>query len=128
VPSIAYDAIDRRGTEEMRSMSGWSSDDLDRIEAADELEIASVGRDGGLRKRTTIWVVRLGNDLFVLSVNGRAAAWFRGTQVRHEGRSSASGLTKDVTFVDAEATSKSRSTTRIAASIAAIPRASSAVC
>jgi hypothetical protein len=84
-------------------MTGWSSEDLDRIEAADELEIASIGRDGALRVPTTIWVVRLGDDLFVRSVNGRAAAWFRGTQVRHEGRMSAGGVTKDVTFVDADA-------------------------
>jgi hypothetical protein len=34
-------------------------------------------------------------------VNGRAAAWLRGTQLRHEGRSSAGGVTSDVTFVDA---------------------------
>jgi hypothetical protein len=57
---------------------------------------------GALRKPTTIWVVRLGDDLFVRSVNGRAAAWFRGTQLRHEGRSSAGGVTSDVTFVDVQ--------------------------
>jgi hypothetical protein len=34
-------------------------------------------------------------------VNGRNAAWFRGTQVRHEGRVWAGGVEKDVTFVDA---------------------------
>jgi hypothetical protein len=34
-------------------------------------------------------------------VNGRAAAWFRGTQVHHVGRTSAGGVTRDVTFVDA---------------------------
>jgi hypothetical protein len=35
-------------------------------------------------------------------VNGRAAAWFRGTQIRHEGRIRVGDVTKDVTFVDAE--------------------------
>lgn len=83
-------------------MTGWTSEELDRIEAADELEIVSVGRDGRLRKPTTIWVVRLGDDLFVRSVRGSAGAWFRGTQVRREGRISAGGVTKDVTFVDAD--------------------------
>ena len=56
---------------------------------------------GAQGKPTTIWVVGLG-DLFVRSVNGRAAAWFRGTQVHHEGRSSAGGVTRDATFVDAK--------------------------
>jgi hypothetical protein len=83
-------------------MSDWTSDDLDRIEASEELEITSLGSDGAPRKPTTIWVVRLGDDLFVRSVNGRAAHWFRGTQLRHEGRISAGGVTKDVTFMDAE--------------------------
>jgi hypothetical protein len=88
--------------EDIWEMTGWTSEELDRIEAADELEIVSVRRDGRLRKPTTIWVVRLGDDLFVRSVRGSAGAWFRGTQVRHEGRISAGGVTKDVTFVDAD--------------------------
>src|SRR4029450_5805189 len=65
---------------------------------------ARFARDGGRPegKPTTIWVVRLGDDLFVRSVNGRAAAWFWGTQAHHEGRSSAGGVTRDATFVDAK--------------------------
>jgi hypothetical protein len=82
-------------------MTGWTSDELTKIEAADELEIASTRRDGTLRNPVTIWVVRLGDDLYVRSVNGRTGAWFRSTQVRHEGRIRAGGVEKDVTFVDA---------------------------
>jgi hypothetical protein len=82
-------------------MVAWTNDELSKIGAADELEIASLRRDGTLRNRRTIWVVRLGNDLYVRSVNGRMAFWFRGTQVRHEGRIWTSGIEKDVTFVDA---------------------------
>jgi hypothetical protein len=67
-------------------MTAWTTDELDRIEAADEMEIASLRPDGTLRNPTTIWVVRLGDDLYVRSVNGRTSGWFRGTQVRHEGR------------------------------------------
>jgi hypothetical protein len=83
-------------------MTGWTSDELSKIEAADELEIASIRRDGALRDPTTIWVVRRGDDLYVRSVNGPTAAWFRGTQVRHEGRIWAGGVEKDVTFVEAD--------------------------
>src|SRR2546430_4167421 len=83
-------------------MTAWTTDELDKIDAADELEIASLRRDGTLRNPTTIWVVRLGDDLYVRAVNGRTGAWFRGTQVRHEGLIRAGGVEKDVTFVDAE--------------------------
>src|SRR4051812_33834091 len=83
-------------------MSSWSHDELDKIGNADELEIASLRRDGTLRKSRTIWAVRVGDDLYVRSVNGRASDWFRGTQTRHEGRIEAGGVRKDVTFEDVD--------------------------
>ena len=81
-------------------MATWTSDELNKIRGAEELRIAPLRRDGTLRNPVTIWVVRLGDDLYVRSVNGRTAAWFRGTQARHEGRIQAGGVEKDVTFVD----------------------------
>ncbi len=81
-------------------MTTWTSDELTTIGAAEELRIASLRRDGTLRKLVTIWVVRVGDDLYVRSVNGRTAAWYRGTQVRHEGHIRAGGVEKDVTFVE----------------------------
>ncbi len=82
-------------------MTAWTSDELKKIGTAEELDIASLRGDGTLRKRVTIWVVRVGDDLYVRSVNGRTSGWFRGTQVRHEGHIWAGGVDKDVTFVDA---------------------------
>ena len=83
-------------------MTMWTSDELNKIGTAEELEIASLRRDGTLRNPVTIWVIRHGDDLYVRSVNGRTAAWFRGTQVRHEGHIQAGGVDKDVTCVDAD--------------------------
>jgi hypothetical protein len=80
----------------------WTSDELNKIGKAEELEIASLRRDGTQRNPVTIWVIRLGDDLYVRSVNGRTAAWFRGTQARHEGRIRAGGVDKDVIFVEAD--------------------------
>jgi hypothetical protein len=84
-------------------MTTWTSDELTKIGTAEELEIASLRSDGTLRNPVTIWVVRYSDDLYVRSVNGRTAAWFRGTQVRHEGHIKAGGVNKDVTFVDVDA-------------------------
>ena len=82
-------------------MTSWTKDEITKIGAEEELQIASRRRDGTLRKPVIIWVVRYGDDLYVRSVNGRTASWFRGTQVRHGGRIQAGGVDKDVTFVDA---------------------------
>ena len=81
-------------------MTAWTSEELNKIGKAEELRIASQRGDGTLRKPVIIWVVRLGDDLYVRSVNGRTSAWFRGTQVRHEGRIQAGGVDKDVSFVE----------------------------
>ena len=81
-------------------MTTWTSDELNKIGTAEELNIASLRSDGTLRKPVIIWVVRLGDDLYVRSVNGRTSAWFRGVQVRHEGHIQAGGVEKDVTFVE----------------------------
>jgi hypothetical protein len=83
-------------------MATWTRDELDRIGGADELAIASLRRDGTLRKPVIVWVVRVGDDLYVRSGYGRTAAWFRGIQVRHEGRIDAGGIQKDVRFQEVD--------------------------
>lgn len=83
-------------------MSAWTNDELIRVGAAEELEIAPLRRDDTLRAPVTIWVVRYGDDLYVRSVNGRTSAWFRGAQARHEGRIWAGGVEKDVLFVETD--------------------------
>ena len=83
-------------------MAVWTSDKLTKIGAAEEMEIAPLRSYGTLRNPVTVWVVRHGDDLYVRSVNGRAAAWFRSAQVRHEGRIGAGGVEQDVTFEDAD--------------------------
>ena len=48
----------------------WTSDDLDRIGNAEELQLASRRPDGTLRPYVTIWVVRSGEDLYIRSAYG----------------------------------------------------------
>jgi hypothetical protein len=83
-------------------MSAWTTTELNKIGAADELEIASRRSDGTLRDPVTIWVVRHGDDLYVRSVKGPTGAWFRRAQARHEGRIQAGGVDRDVTFVESD--------------------------
>jgi hypothetical protein len=81
-------------------MTTWTNDELNKIGNAEELRITSLRTDGTLRKPVIIWVVRLGDDLYVRSVNGRISGWFRGVQTRHAGHIRAGGVEKDVTFVE----------------------------
>jgi hypothetical protein len=83
-------------------MSAWTSDELNRIGNAEELKIAGQRADGTLRKAVIVWVVRLGENLYVRCVNGRKGAWFCGALTRHAGRIWAGGVEKDVTFVEEE--------------------------
>jgi hypothetical protein len=83
-------------------MTTWTREDLDKLGAAEELALAPLRRDCTQRKPVTIWVVRVGDELCVRSVNGRTSRWFRGAQARHEGRISASGVEKEVIFIDAD--------------------------
>jgi hypothetical protein len=80
----------------------WTENELDSIDKAQELTLASVRADGSLRKPVTMWVVRRGEDIFVRSVNGRGSAWFRGAQARHLAHIRAGGVEKDVGLVETD--------------------------
>src|SRR2546421_8283955 len=80
-------------------MAAWTNDDLRRIAEAEELELASVRRDGTLGKPVTIWVVGVDDGLYVRSWKGRNGAWFGASQERRAGHIEAGGVGKDVTFV-----------------------------
>ena len=75
--------------------------DLEQIGAAEELQLATFKKDDSLRKSVILWVVGVGDELYVRSYRGREGAWFRHVQLRPKGRIVADGVTKDVTFVDA---------------------------
>ena len=83
-------------------MNQWTSDELTRIGAAEELEIATLRPDGTRRKPVTIWVVRVGDALYVRSYRGRGSAWFRAALARPEGRIWAGAVEKDVAWVEVD--------------------------
>ena len=84
-------------------MPGWTNEELTKMGAAAELQLATRRRDGRLRNPVTIWAVCQGDGVYVRSaVKGPRAAWFRGVQETREGRVWAGGVEKDVTFENAD--------------------------
>ncbi len=81
-------------------MTVWTAEELTAIGGADELRIAPLRGDGTLRDPVTIWVVRLGDDLYVRAYKGTDSPWFRGLRRTRAGRVEAGGVAKDVTFAD----------------------------
>lgn len=79
-------------------MAAWDTAELQRIDSVDELQITTLRRDGGDRKPLPIWMVRVGDDLYIRSVNGATAAWYKAAIGRGAGRVSAAGITKEVAF------------------------------
>ena len=83
-------------------MTSWTDDELNKIDAAEELEIAALREDGTSRKPVTIWVVRVEEGIYVRLAYGTSAAWYRATKVRAEGHVEVANLRKDVTFEPAD--------------------------
>ena len=79
--------------------AGWTADELRRVGGADELQVASYRTDGTLRPGVTIWVVTLGDDVYLRSAYGPDNGWFRRALESGTGRVRAGGVTKDVRFV-----------------------------
>jgi hypothetical protein len=84
-------------------MAAWTEDELRRIGGADQLEIAPVRPDGTGRAPRPIWVVRVGDDLYVRAAYGAGSGWHRIAQASGQARISAGGVEKDVTVQDADA-------------------------
>jgi hypothetical protein len=82
-------------------MTTWPRDELERIGAADELQLTSRRPDGSLRPYVTMWVVRAGGDLYVRSAYGPGNPWYRRATASGAGRIRAGGIERDVFFAQA---------------------------
>jgi hypothetical protein len=80
----------------------WTTDELETIGGAEEVQIAAARSDGKLRQPVTVWIVRHGDTLYVRSaVKGPNASWFQGVRETHQGRIWGGGIEKDVTLAEA---------------------------
>jgi len=80
-------------------MSGWTASEVAAIGKATELELASRRPDGTLRPFATIWVVVVGDCLYVRSAYGWDNGWFQRALRSGDGRIRAAGVERDVAFL-----------------------------
>jgi hypothetical protein len=73
----------------------------DRLAAAAEIDVAPRRADGTLAPYTTIWIVAVGDDLYVRSYRGPRGSWYRTARHTGRGRIRTGGDDLDVTFADA---------------------------
>jgi hypothetical protein len=71
------------------------------IDGCGEVDIVTRRSDGTLRAARTVRIVRHGSAMYVRSVNGTTAAWYRGARTCHEGELSAARFHRGVVFVEA---------------------------
>jgi len=81
-------------------VSVWAEGELGAVGGADELRVSSRRPDGTLRPYVTIWVARLGEEVFVRSAHGVDNGWFRRARNSGTGRLRAGGVERDVRFED----------------------------
>ena len=84
-------------------MSAWTPDELARISRAEEVQVASRRADGSLRPFVTIWLVRVGEQLYVRSSHGHDNPWYQRALRSGQGRIRAASVERDVAFEEAEA-------------------------
>jgi hypothetical protein len=82
-------------------MTRWTDEELRRVGETQELQLASARRDGTMGRYVTMWVVRVGDDLYVRSAYGPNNPWFRRAKASGAGRIRAGGLERDVAFAEA---------------------------
>jgi hypothetical protein len=82
------------------SAGPWSTEQLQLLDAAVELDIAVPRPDGALGGWTTVWVVCVGKGVFVRSWHRRDIGWFGRAVATGRARVRATGLETDVAVVD----------------------------
>jgi len=81
-------------------MNTWTNDELTKMNAIDELHLATMKQDGTLRNPVTIWFVCVNNEFYIRAVKGPTGLWYRHAIERHEGHIDAGGVTKNITFTE----------------------------
>lgn len=81
--------------------AAWTAGALSRFGAAEEIEISTRRDDGSLRAFVPIWIVAVGDALYVRSYRGAGGAWYQHATEHPAGAIRAVGQQADVTFTPA---------------------------
>lgn len=79
-------------------MTAWTTDELDRVGRSEEIELASGCGDGTSSGFVTMWVVRVGDDLYVRSAGGPNRPWYQRAVATGGGLLRVGGVERAVTF------------------------------
>lgn len=78
---------------------GFTPDELQQIDQANDLHIAPFRKDGKTYGNPTwIWEVVVDNELYVRAYNGVHSSWYQSAIQQKAGRIIAAGMTREVTF------------------------------
>ena len=79
-------------------MSDWMNDELSTIGIAGEIYVSTVRTDGSSLPYVPIWVVRVGEELYVRSYRGQGGSWYRHALRDGHGHIRVAGTERDVEF------------------------------
>ncbi|WP_208094637.1 DUF2255 family protein [Mucilaginibacter agri] len=80
-------------------MSAFTTEELAKINQADDLKISPFREDGKTYGTPTwIWEVVVDGELFVRAYNGTSSRWYQSALKQRAGRIHAAGLIKEVIF------------------------------
>src|ERR1700712_64830 len=94
----ALDNVRRGGVCMMTA--AWSAEERELIGQADELQIAAKRADGTLWRPVPVWVVRVGEQVYVRTWHRRDNGWFGHVLDSQRARIQVPGLDADVTVED----------------------------
>lgn len=80
--------------------AAWTAEQLELIASSRELEIASLGAGGQLRRFLPIWVVCVGDEVYVRSWYRRTNGWFGHVVAAGTARIRVPGVELDVVVTD----------------------------
>lgn len=76
----------------------WANEQLDGLSRAGEIEVTPLRKDGTAGRSTTIWLVRVGDDLLIRSYRGLKGGWYRAATRTGRGRVNIGATGYDVVF------------------------------
>ncbi|MDE1153578.1 MAG: DUF2255 family protein [Micavibrio sp.] len=77
----------------------WSTDELNKIAAADDLHIAPYRADGTTYGTPTwIWSVVVDGAVYVRAYNRQRSSWYKAAMKQKAGRITVAGMTREVKF------------------------------